>query len=287
MELERFYQAKQGEIDALERMDSGALSPWPLPRPSFLQALESRKSGPLPVVAEYKRASPSRGIICESLEPEDAAREYVENGASALSVLTEETYFRGHLSFIRRISAMMETEQALESSELEGACDKSLLPPVPILRKDFLFHPAQVAATLATPASALLLIVRLTPDARVLRDLREQAERGGVQAVVEVFDARDLALARESGARILQVNARDLETLKVDREACLRFIESMPPQRGERWIAASGMSCREDLEAAANAGYHAALVGSALMEHGTPGADLRRMLTGKEREDVD
>ncbi len=287
MELTRFYQAKQAEIAALEGIDFEALAPWPLPRPSFLQALENGRGGILPVIAEYKRASPSRGTICESLEPEEAAREYVENGASALSVLTEERYFRGRLSFIRRIAAMMEAERTLETTGHKGAHSKVLLPPVPILRKDFLFHPAQVAATLATPASALLLIVRLTPDARVLRDLREQAERGGVQAVVEVFDARDLALARESGARIVQVNARDLETLKVDKEACLRFIESLPPQGGERWIAASGISCRKDLEAAAKAGYHAALVGSALMEHGTPGADLRRLLTGRESEDVD
>ena len=258
-----------------------------MPRPSLLNALEEKREGPLPVIAEFKKASPSRGVICEALEPEDAAREYIANGASALSVLTEEKYFGGHLSYIGRIAAMMETGRAQEENGQEGGAAPDALPCVPMLRKDFLFHPAQVEATLATPASALLLIVRLTPDARLLRDLREQAERGGVQAVVEIFDDRDLALARESGARIIQVNARDLETLKVDRESCLRFIDAHAPQGEERWIAASGMSCREDLVAAADAGYHAALVGSALMEHGTPGADLRRLLTGKERDDVD
>ena len=287
MDLERFYQAKQAEIASLESMDPGALTPWPLPRPSFLQSLEEKKGGPLPVIAEFKRASPSRGIICETLEPEDAAREYIANGASALSVLTEEKFFGGHLSYIGRIAAMMETGRILEKNSQAGGAGMEALPRVPMLRKDFLFHSAQVAATLATPASALLLIVRLTPDVRILRDLREQAERGGVQAVVEVFDARDLDLARESGAHIIQVNARDLETLKVDRESCLRFIGAHAPQGDERWIAASGISCREDLVAAADAGYHAALVGSALMEHGTPGADLRRLLTGKERGDVD
>ncbi len=283
MDLERFYRAKQAEIAALERMDAESLAPWLLPRPSFLHALEERRDGPLPVVAEFKRASPSRGVICESLEPEDAAREYMENGASAISVLTEETYFHGHLSYLGRIAAMMERE----GKEGKAVGPHETLPCVPMLRKDFLFHPAQIAATLATPASALLLIVRLTPDVCVLRDLREQAERGGVQAVVEVFDANDLDLARESGAHIIQVNARDLETLRLDRESCLRFIEARPPRRGECWIAASGMSCREDLAAAADAGYHAALVGSALMEHGTPGADLRRLLVGRERKDAD
>ncbi|MFR7733516.1 MAG: hypothetical protein ACLU7D_09240 [Collinsella sp.] len=100
-----------------------------------------------------------------------------------------------------------------------------------MLRKDFIFHQLQVMETASTPASALLLIVRLTPDARELRVLREQAEAYGMQAVVEIFDEGDLALARESGARIIQVNARDLDTLETDRQACLRPGET-PPGRG-------------------------------------------------------
>ena len=273
MELKRFYMAKQPEIDAL--LDGGLekLVPWDAPRRSFREALLRGASDGLPaVIAEYKRASPSRGVICENLGPEDVARQYAENGASAISVLTEEQYFHGSLSFLERIAACM-----------DGGPEESRaapIPPTPMLRKDFIFHPAQVAATIATPASAMLLIVRLTPDARLLRRLREQAEGAGIQAVVEVFGERDLMLARESGATVIQVNARDLETLKVDREACLRLSEAFPPQDGELWIAASGMNSRSDLEAAASAGYHAALVGSALMEHGTPGASLRAMLVG-------
>lgn len=281
--LERFRRAKQAEIEELERNAAESLTVWPMPRPSFRLALEKGKGGPLAVVAEYKRASPSRGVICESLEPEEAARQYVENGASAISVLTEEQYFHGRLSYLARIAAMLEQQKETARGNGENVSGSS----VPLLRKDFLFHPAQVAATLATPASALLLIVRLTPDARLLRDLREQAERGGAEAVVEVFDKEDLCIARESGARIIQVNARDLETFNVDRTACLRFIGEITPERGELWIAASGMACRADLESAAAAGYHAVLVGSALMEQGTPGASLRRMLTGGNEQDVD
>ena len=271
--LERFIEAKQAELRELERLmqdeasfaPGGPLCPWAGSRPSFRAALErgGRNGTPLAVIAEFKKASPSRGVICEALEVEDVARQYAEGGASAVSILTEEKYFKGDIRYLPRAS---------------GA-----VPEVPLLRKDFLFHPAQVAATLAAPASAMLLIVRLTPDAGQLRDLREQAEAGGVEAVVEVFDEADLRLARESGARIIQVNARDLATLKVDREACLQLIRKCPPREGELWIAASGMSCRADLEAAADAGYHAALVGSALMEDGTPGESLRRMLAGGER----
>lgn len=269
--LERFVAAKEAEMAALERMAGqngafeagGPLCPWKGARPSFRTALEQGGRGgdaPLAVIAEFKQASPSRGVICEGLNVEDAARQYAENGASALSILTETQYFRGEIAFLERAAAAV--------------------PEAPLLRKDFLFHPLQVAATLATPASALLLIVRLTPDAGLLRTLREQAEAEGVEAVVEVFDEADLRLARKSGARIIQVNARDLATLRVDRQAALRLIRTCPPLDGELWIAASGMAERADLDAAADAGYRAALVGSALMEGGTPGKALRRLLIG-------
>ena len=264
--LERFVEAKRGEIASLERMGAEELRPWRGTRPSFRRALERGGVGPLAVVAEYKRASPSRGVICETLEPEDVAIQYAKAGASAISVLTEERYFHGSLAYVSRMA---------ETLAGEGIS-------VPLLRKDFIFHPLQVAAALATPASALLLIVRLTPDARVLRDLREAAEAGGVEAVVEVFDERDLALARESGARIIQVNARDLVTLRVDRNACLTLAEKRPPKEGELWIAASGMSRRVDLEEAARRGFRAALMGSALMEGGRPGEALRALLRGEE-----
>ncbi|MBP3730779.1 MAG: indole-3-glycerol-phosphate synthase [Mailhella sp.] len=263
MELERFYKAKLSEITALENGGAEKLKPWPLPRACFSEALRRHASGPLPVIAEFKKASPSRGRICDALEPEEAARQFADNGAAAISVLTEETWFKGHISYLERIACMMR-----ERSE----------PPLPMLRKDFIFHPGQVAATLSTPASAMLLIVRLIPDAKTLRDLREQAERGGVECVVEVFSRRDVELARKSGARIIQVNARDLETFKVDTRAALRFIDECPPENDELWIAASGITSNDDLCAAANAGYHAALIGSALMEGCKPGMALSRML---------
>ena len=102
--------------------------------------------------------------------------------------------------------------------------------------------------------------------------------RALMQAVVEIFDAEDLRLARQSGARIIQVNARDLESLAVDRDACLQLARACPPGANELWIAASGMSRPEHLAAAAQAGYRAALVGSALMENGVPGQALAALL---------
>lgn len=249
-------------------------------RPSFLRALaEGRRRGTgaeLPaVIAEYKRASPSRGEICSSVTVEDAVLAYAANGASALSILTEERYFRGCVDFLVRARA---------------ALDARGFRQVPLLRKDFLFDPLQVEATLATPASAFLLIVRQNPDARELRVLRELGERHGLEAVVEIFDGDELEIARSSGARIIQVNARNLETFAVDREACLTLGERHIPASqggdapGEVWIAASGMDARAHLVDAARAGYTAALVGTALMEKGTPGPSLAALL-GREAAD--
>ena len=274
MLLERFRTAKQAEVGALRALEAQGALPavYEGPRPDFAAALTRRAPGsPLAVVAEYKRASPSRGVICESLDVEDVARQYAAAGASAVSVLTEEAFFRGRLEYLAR------------------AADPALYngPRVPLLRKDFIFDPLQVRATAATPASALLLIVRLTPDAATLRALREQAEGYGIQAVVEIFDAEDLRLARESGARIIQVNARDLESLAVDRDACLHLIQACPPANGELWIAASGMSSAEHLRAAASAGYHAVLVGSALMEGGAPGEALAALLGATAKTEGD
>ena len=271
MLLERFRKAKQAEVDALRFLaDRGGMSaPLEGPRPDFLATLRGEcgsavtiQGQPLTVVAEYKRASPSRGVICESLEVEDVARQYAAAGADCLSILTEEAHFRGCLDYLAR---------AADPALYAGARP-------PLLRKDFIFDSLQVAATAATPASALLLIVRLTPNAAVLRSLREQAESHGMHAVVEVFDQKDLRLARESGARIIQVNARDLETLVTDREAALALARACPPQKDEVWIAASGIERGEHLQAVAQAGFNAALVGSALMEGAHPGRALARLL---------
>lgn len=260
MRLEAFRAAKEPEIQALRQLEYIGLLPLPrrAVRPSFLGRLA--KPAALPhVVAEFKRASPSRGDILLDLAPEEAARQYAAGGAACLSVLTEEAHFKGKIGYLGRMA---------------GA-------GLPLLRKDFVLDPLQVLATAATPASALLLIVRLTPEVALLRRLRELAESLGMDAVVEVFDAEDLALARESGARLIQVNARNLDTLKVDRAACLRLAERYAPRTDEVWIAASGMSRPEHLRQAGDAGYRAALVGTSLMEGGAPGTALAALVAGK------
>ena len=244
MNLQRFIDAKQDELAALRRCMPAPLAGQ---RADFLATLSAppREGLPLHVVAEFKRSSPSAGVINDTLSPADVAQQYAAGGASCMSVLTEEKYFTGHVR------------------DLSAAAPAGL----PLLRKDFIFHELQVRQTFATPAAAMLLIVALLPDAARLRALRELAEEQGIHAVVEVFTPAELELARESGARIIQVNARNLETFRTDREEGLKLAALRA--EGELWIAASAMSERSHLADAAAAGYHAALVGTALMQPGS------------------
>ena len=269
--LERFRVAKAPELAALAALKERKtpLVPYKGTRPGFARALTREGRTPLAVIAEFKQASPSQGPICTSLTVEDVVCAYAKNGASALSILTEEQYFAGHIDYLARA---------------RRALDAAGFASMPLLRKDFLFDPLQIEATAATPASAFLLIVRQTPDVQDLRALRELGERHGLEAVVEVFDAEDLELARLSEARIIQVNARDLETFAVDRQACLSLKTAAGQAQDEVWIAASGMDRHEHLCAARNAGYAAALVGTALMRNGTPGASLAALLQGAEAQ---
>lgn len=254
--LEKFRQAKQAEINALKNAQKPK-RPVQRKRISFARAIST--PGKLQIIAEYKRASPSRGQIRSDLDVETVATQYQKAGAGALSILTESEWFDGSMDFIGRASI-------------------ATADSIPLLRKDFIFDPLQIEATAHTPASALLLIARMQKDATGLRHLRELTESLGMEAVIEIFDQEDLAMARDAGARIIQVNARDLNSLKVNRDECLRLIKHAKPRNEEVWIAASGIASGEHLQEAAKAGFNAALVGGALMEKGQPGDNLARML---------
>jgi indole-3-glycerol phosphate synthase len=261
--FEYFRKAKALEIRALERLAKAGLFPeaCPGPRLDFAGRLRRRAADQgLAIIAEYKRASPSRGNLALDLSPEQAALDFIQGGAAAMSVLTEKSRFRGRRHFITRA--------------WEGGAG---LFDLPVLRKDFILDPLQVRATAALPAAALLLIVRLTPRADRLRELRLLAEGFGLQAVVEVLDEADLDLARASGATIIQVNARDFQDLSIDLNRALDLARRHAAGAGELWIAASGLSRAEELKAAAEAGFTAALVGTALMPGGQPAEALRRL----------
>ena len=253
--LEKFRAAQAPAIKHLKDLEATEKLPMPYTgkRPPFSDALLA--AGPIAIIAEYKRASPSKGDINLGLTPAEVAAMYAASGAAAISVLTEETYFKGSLDYLETISAV----------------------GLPMLRKDFLLHPLQVVETAATKASALLLIVRMLTDEELSEMLRLTYD-AGLEAVVEVFDEADLERAEKAGARIVQVNSRDLDTLKTDLDVARGMAAKKRP--GRIWIAASGISTRADVLNMAGLGYYAVLVGTSLMSGDDPGLALAR-LTGK------
>lgn len=253
--LNRFREAKQAEIERLIKLEDEGLMPAPFEgeRPDFIRALW--ENGPGAVIAEYKRASPSRGEINMGLTPEQAAEAYKKAGAAAMSVLTEEAYFKGNLEYLTRM-----------------AC-----AGLPLLRKDFILHPVQVIHTASTPASALLLIARMS-EAEELREMLGLAQAFGLHCVVEVFDEADLDKIEPLEPEIIQVNNRDLDTLTTDFAVSERL--AARKQEGQIWISASGIKARADVERMAALGYDAVLVGTSLMSGEDPGAALAA-LTGK------
>ena len=200
------------------------------------------------LIAEVKRASPSAGVIAEDANPSVLARAYEAGGAAAVSVLTEPRHFQGSLADL----------QAVRSSV-----------SIPVLRKDFLVHPAQVIEARATGADGVLLIVAALTGPG-LRALLATARDLGLAALVETHSDEDLRRALETEATIVGVNARDLESLEVDVEQALGRVSVVPDDRIA--VLESGVATRSDVDAALRAGASAILVGESLMRADDPAA---------------
>lgn len=254
--LDRLIAAKGEEINRLRRMrDEGRLPGVAASRPpSLAQAI--RTAAGTAVIAEYKRASPSKGVIREDIGPEEAGELFARAGASAVSVLTEEPHFHGEVGFLSRMERI----------------------GLPLLRKDFILDPLQVRHTASTPASAVLVIAAVFRDRPAeMADICRYARDLGLEPVVEITGEQELDQARRAGARLIQVNNRDLWTLYVDREASRRLIRGRDSR--ELWISASGISSVEDVGQVRDLGFDACLVGTSIMENADPAgflADLTR-----------
>jgi indole-3-glycerol phosphate synthase len=220
-------------------------------RRDFQAALTGRTPA---IIAEIKKASPSRGVLSAHFDPPATARLYEEGGAAAISVLTDEKHFQGNLS------------------DLEAA--RSAVR-VPALRKDFTIDPYHVHEAAAHAADAILLIAAILTE-RQMRDFRELAERYRMAALVEVHDEEELEPAIASGARIIGVNNRDLRTFEVSLETSLRLAEKIPA--GVLRVAESGIHAAADVARLRAAGYQAFLVGEHLMKSGDPAQALRELL---------
>jgi indole-3-glycerol phosphate synthase len=208
----------------------------------------------LNVIAELKKASPSRGVLRKDFPVEALAAGFEQAGATALSVLTEEQFFEGALV------------------HLTAAHKKTALP---ILRKDFIFDSWQVWEARAAEADSFLLIAAILDDS-VLRELLALGRELGMEALVEVHTREELRRALDAGARILGVNNRDLRSFDVRLDTSLELIEEIPD--GCIAVSESGLRARDDLLRLRAAGFDAFLIGEQLMQAADPGAALKEIL---------
>lgn len=219
-------------------------------RRDFRAALTARAPA---IIAEVKKASPSKGVLRPDFDPARIARAYARGGAAALSVLTDQSFFQGSLA------------------DLEKARDAVSLP---VLRKDFTIAETQILEAAAHGADAILLIAAILTE-RELRDFRESAARLSMAALVEVHNLRELEAAIASGAEIVGVNNRDLTTFEVTLETSLRLAERMPA--GILRVSESGIHTARDIATLRDAGYTAFLVGERLMKSDDPEAALAEL----------
>jgi anthranilate synthase/indole-3-glycerol phosphate synthase/phosphoribosylanthranilate isomerase len=229
-----------------------------LPVIDFAERL--RASGPLALIAEIKRASPSKGDIAPGMNAARQAMQYARAGAAGISVLTEPAWFKGTLDDLQHVRLAV----------------GQLGPARPaVLRKDFIVDPYQVLEARAFGADAVLLIVASLDDA-TLRGLYGFAHECGMEALVEVDNAEGMARASAIGARVIGINNRDLRSFNVDLGTTDRLASRAPP--GCLLAALSGIHSRADVERFAAAGAEAVLVGEALMVAGDPAAKVAELL---------
>ncbi|HLH07754.1 MAG TPA: indole-3-glycerol phosphate synthase TrpC [Terriglobales bacterium] len=216
----------------------------------------------LAVIAELKKASPSRGVIRASFHPQALATELEQNGATALSVLTNEEFFQGSLDYLREASAAVH---------------------IPCLRKDFIVDEFQVLEARANCADAILLIVAALTDPE-LRQLHAKARSYDLDVLCEVHEELELKRAIDCGFEAIGVNNRNLRTFEVDLTTSLELISKFPPDVTR--VAESGIHTGMDLHVLREAGYHAFLIGESLMKNDHPGQELGRQLAELRRASV-
>lgn len=211
------------------------------------------------VIAEIKRASPSRGIIRDEVNPFELAMTYATAGASAISVLTEVDHFQGSLEDLRAVRATVS---------------------LPLLRKDFILEEYQVYESAVAGADAILLIAAALGDG-ALRGLRRIAEdQLGLDALVEVHSAREMQRAADSGARLIGVNNRDLRTLRVSLQTSLELAALAPPNAV--LVSESGIETGDDIRRLRLCGYRAFLIGEKLMRADNAAGELSRLIAESE-----
>jgi indole-3-glycerol phosphate synthase len=224
----------------------------------FRRALEGKSGAGIAVIAELKKASPSKGLIRAEFCIEELARELEAVGAAALSVLTDQEFFQGSLENLQRASAAV---------------------TIPCLRKDFILDEFQLLEARANSADAVLLIVAALTQTE-LTALARGARRRGLDILCEVHDEEELLQALDAGCDLIGVNTRDLRTFQVDAETAFRLADRLP--KNVVRVAESGIKSGEDIARLRAAGYQAFLIGESLMRAERPGEALRELVASCE-----
>lgn len=206
------------------------------------------------IIAEIKRRSPSKGVIRENFDPINIALNYTNNGAAAVSCLTEEDFFDGSLDHLRRVREVT---------------------PLPLLRKDFIFDEYQIYEAAHAGADAVLLIAAMLDGPR-LNDLLKAAYSLGLDAMVEIHDREEMEMALCYDVRLLGVNNRSLRTFVTMLDTSLRLAADLPKEL--TLVSESGIRTREDIERLRAAGFHAVLIGEELMRAADEGKALRELV---------
>ncbi|MFN8007074.1 MAG: indole-3-glycerol phosphate synthase TrpC [Terriglobia bacterium] len=257
--LSRIVQVKKAKLETLKKLHPNLEGvSWRRPRHdeikirSFYDALD--RSERLNVIAEIKKASPSKGILCEDFDPVQIAMDYESNNAAAISILTEEDHFQGSVEHLRGV------RQAVSR---------------PILQKDFIVDPWQLYEAAQSGADAILLIVAILEPAQ-LKDLSELANRLGLDVLVEVHNLTELRIALEAESRIVGVNNRDLKTFRVDISTTIHLAPHVPDS--VLLVSESGIQTADDIRMLRDAGVDAFLIGEIFMKSKNPGRALRELM---------
>ncbi|MGZ4160731.1 MAG: indole-3-glycerol phosphate synthase TrpC [Neobacillus sp.] len=238
--LDRIIQQKKKEVVSF-RENNKTIQPTAIRKRSFLRHLE--KTDEISIIAEFKRASPSKGIINNGIEPTVQAKFYENYGASAISVLTDQTFFKGSFSDLRAVREVVN---------------------LPILCKDFIIDPIQIELASLNGADMILLIAAALDESKIV-ELYQFARNLGLEVLVEVHNQEELEKALQTGARLIGVNNRDLKTFQVS----LDVTEKLAPlvkNSGAFLISESGIHVQEDVDRVRKAGANGILVGEALMK---------------------
>lgn len=246
------------EVVALRRRELPltALRERPLyrePTRGFAQALSGTGRH---IVAEVKKASPSKGLIRADFDPVAIAKEYAAHGASAISVLTEERFFQGELSYLEQIHQSV---------------------AVPLLRKDFMLDPYQIVEAKSFGADAVLFIAAML-DGQLMGELRQQASELRMDSLIEVHSEAELDMALRAGAQLIGINNRDLKTFAVSLATTERLAPLVPA--GLPAVCESGIDSIEQIRQVEKLGIHAFLIGESLMRAPAPGRKLGELLNG-------